>query len=509
MQELHPSNGIIYCRVSSLEQVDNTSLESQEVRCKEYASREGIEVVKVFIERGESAKTKDRTEFTKAITFCTDKVNKVGHFIVFKLDRFSRNQDDHAIVRAVLKRHGVSLRSATEPIDQTPAGRLMEGVISSVAEFDNSIRTERSKGGMMEKLKKGIWMWNAPTGYYRPSLGSNLAPDPSIAPYVRMIFEEYAKGTYTYKSLAEYVTARGYRTKSGKGIRMQQVDKMLKNPLYCGRIKTWGIDIKGDFEALIGEDLFDQCQKGYKKKYLKVNRSVQNPDFPLRRFSICMECGKSLTGSTSTGRYGVKYSYYHHHKQGCSKAQSIPRELFEKLFVAYLKEITPSLKYEKIFNAVVVDLWQSNYKKLDENNVRIRQEIERLEIERQKVFDLHRLGKYSDEEFIEQKSHVIGRINEKRRLLQDNHLEEFNMEEALSYCFDFVRDTAGTWSRLKKKDYARLLRFQKQIFPENIMFNGEKFGTSELSLVYKINQQSGADKSQLVPPRGIEPRIAA
>ncbi|MDQ5889883.1 MAG: hypothetical protein QG609_376, partial [Patescibacteria group bacterium] len=32
-------------------------------------------------------------------------------------------------------------------------------------------------------------------------------------------------------------------------------------------------------------------------------------------------------------------------------------------------------------------------------------------------------------------------------------------------------------------------------------------GTDNLSLVYKINQQTGADKSKVVTLRGIEPRL--
>jgi len=42
------------------------------------------------------------------------------------------------------------------------------------------------------------------------------------------------------------------------------------------------------------------------------------------------------------------------------------------------------------------------------------------------------------------------------------------------------------------------MRFQKQIFPEKITFDGGKFGTDNLSLIYKMNQQTGADKSKLV-----------
>ena len=224
MDQLAEKKGIIYCRVSSTEQVENTSLESQERNCREYAKREGIEIIAdPFIEKGESAKTADRTEFIKAINFCSNKKNRVTHFIVYKLDRFARNQNDHVVTQTTLRRYGVALRSVTEPIDETPIGRVMEGVISVFAEFDNNVRTERSKGGMMEKIKKGVWVWQSPLGYYRPFQGSNIAPETTTAPFIAMIFEEYAKGTYTYQSLAEHMNERGFRTKQGKQICMQLI----------------------------------------------------------------------------------------------------------------------------------------------------------------------------------------------------------------------------------------------------------------------------------------------
>ncbi len=493
--------GIIYCRVSSTEQVENTSLESQERNCREYAKREGIEIITApFIEKGESAKTANRTEFMKAINFCGNKKNKVTHFIVYKLDRFARNQNDHVVTQATLRRYGVVLRSVTEPIDETPIGRVMEGVISVFAEFDNNVRTERSKGGMYENLKKGIWQWQAPLGYYRPYQGSNIAPEATTAPFIAMLFEEYAKGTYTYKSLAEYLNERGFPSKKGKGLCMQMVEKILKNPIYEGKIKTWGLDIKGNFEPIVSEDLFQQCQKGYRKKYVKMNRSIQNSNFPLRRICSCPDCGTSITGSVAKG----KYPYYHHHRQNCLKAKFIPKETFEQLFVEYLNEITPDKKYEKMFKAIVIDIWQSNYKKLNENNTKVRSELERLEQERLKIFEFHRAGKYSDDEFLEQKDFINKKVYQIQRLLEDSHIEEFNMEEVLSHCFSFVRETAKTWVRLKNTNYPNAMRFQKQIFPEKITFDGEKFGTKKLSLVYKLNEENKFKDSNLVTLQRIE-----
>ncbi len=49
-------NGVVYCRVSSKEQTEETGLESQEQACREYASAKDITIRKIFVEPGESAK---------------------------------------------------------------------------------------------------------------------------------------------------------------------------------------------------------------------------------------------------------------------------------------------------------------------------------------------------------------------------------------------------------------------------------------------------------------------
>lgn len=502
---METKNGIIYCRVSSLEQVDGTSLESQERVCREYAEREGITVLEVFVEKGESAKTADRTEFMKAIYFCSQKKNKVTTFIVYKIDRFARNQSDHVTVRATLQKYGTELRSVTEPINETPTGKLMEGVLSAFAEFDNSIRTERSVNGMRERVKQGIWVWRAPLGYYRTSKGSNIVPDPILAPYIKLTFEEYAKGKHGYTTLAALLNKRGFTTPTGNHAIPQLVEKILKNPLYCGTIKIWDMEYKGTFEPIISEELFYQCQGG-KVKSRKVSHIVKNPDFPLRKFVVCEHCNAPITGSSSTGHGGKKYPYYHHHKQTCEHAAFIPKESFEQLFVEYLSSITPDAEYEKLFKAIVLDIWQNNFKNFDTENAKIRKAIESLERERQEIFTFHRSGVYSDQEFVEQKAIVMKKIADKKAQIVVVSKQEFNMDEALEYCFSFIRNTAQTWINYEKKPEKRL-RFQKLIFEGNIPYAEKKFGTTQLSCIYDLYQSYRADPSMLVTPRGIEPRF--
>ncbi|MBP6889613.1 MAG: recombinase zinc beta ribbon domain-containing protein [Candidatus Moranbacteria bacterium] len=281
------------------------------------------------------------------------------------------------------------------------------------------------------------------------------------------------------------------------------MEKILKNPIYCGVIKVWG-EHKCDFEPIISEGLFAKCQPDYARSLKISPRSTNNPLFPLRRFVVCNDCNTPLTGSTSKGRHRKEYSYYHHHDKECQKTKSIPKEAFEQQFIEYLDGISPDGEYEKLFKAIVVDIWKNNYKKIDQDNAKIRLKIAKLENERQKVFDFHRAGKYTDNDFEEQKNLVNTQIKQQYLLLQEKREEEFEMEEVLDYCFSYVRNTAKEWI---EADYKTKIRLQKLVFAGRVQFDGEKLGTADLRQVYGINQAYQSDKSSLVAPRGVEPLL--
>jgi hypothetical protein len=139
----------------------------------------------------------------------------------------------------------------------------------------------------------------------------------------------------------------------------------------------------------------------------------------------------------------------------------------------FLNEITPDIKYEKAFKAIVLDIWQSNYKITDEANEVHHKEVKKLEAERQRVFDSHRMGLYSNSEFLQQKDRINRQISHHLAHTQEIRKDEMDMEEALSYCFDFVLNTAERWEVLT---HPHKLRFQKLIFDGNVAYNGEKLG---------------------------------
>jgi hypothetical protein len=122
---------------------------------------------RIFAEECESAKTTDRSQLQNLLTYCRTHKGKVHFVVVYNLTRFAREKYDHFALRARLKSLGISLRSATEPIDETSTGKLIEGVLAAFAQCDNDVRSERTRAGMRAALELGRWTFPAPLGYLK------------------------------------------------------------------------------------------------------------------------------------------------------------------------------------------------------------------------------------------------------------------------------------------------------------------------------------------------------
>jgi len=117
---------VLYARYSSENQTEN-SIEGQLRECSEFAERKGYKVIKTYADRAISGKKADnRPQFMQMIT--DSKQKNFDAVIVWKIDRFSRDKYDSVYYKNVLKKNGVSVISATEPIDDSPEGQLMESI---------------------------------------------------------------------------------------------------------------------------------------------------------------------------------------------------------------------------------------------------------------------------------------------------------------------------------------------------------------------------------------------
>ena len=280
-------NAVVYCRVSSKDQVEGTSLESQELACLDYARRHNFAVSKVFIEEGESAKFADRTQLLELLSYCKNRTLKIEALIVWKLDRFARNVEDHYTIKAALKKLGVQIVSVTEPIQADPNGKLMETILAGFAEFDNDIRALRSVQGMQQRLREGIWPWKPPLGYLSPKSGKKTQPDqpdPSCFKPIRKAWQMFATGAYTKADILRRLRKWGVCAYRGQLVTSQLLDHMFGNSYYAGLVRDpWsGEEYPGRHVAMVSAVEFARVQKIVSGRSNSQPHHRLTDSFPLR-----------------------------------------------------------------------------------------------------------------------------------------------------------------------------------------------------------------------------------
>jgi site-specific DNA recombinase len=127
-------DGVIYCRVAT-KQTDNVALLSQLKACEAYCEREGIDIVGMFNDAGESGNTTDRPELQRLLAYCRTKRGRVQFVVVHDVTRLSRDAHDYALIRALLLDLGVKLRSVNEPINDDLVGKLTEDMVTAIEKF--------------------------------------------------------------------------------------------------------------------------------------------------------------------------------------------------------------------------------------------------------------------------------------------------------------------------------------------------------------------------------------
>ena len=158
----------IYARVSSDRQDIDLSISAQLKALRQYASRDIHTVVKEYIDEAESGRSIDRPGFKQMIVAARQKPVPFEAILVWKLSRFARNREDSIIYKSLLRKQGIQVISINEPVEDTPSGRLLEGIIEVIDEFYSANLSQDVLRGMRENAGRGFCNGGrAPYGYIR------------------------------------------------------------------------------------------------------------------------------------------------------------------------------------------------------------------------------------------------------------------------------------------------------------------------------------------------------
>ena len=341
---------VIYARYSSDNQREE-SIEGQLRECTAFAEKNGITILRHYIDRAFSAKTDNRPEFQNMIKDSGKKLFDM--VIVWKLDRFARNRYDSARYKATLKKNGVKVVSATEVISEGAEGIILESVLEGYAEYYSADLSEKVIRGMTDNaLKCKFNGGTLPIGYLIDS-DQHFQIDPLTAPFILEAFKRYDAGS-TMTQIRDWMNEQGVRNTRGQEMTYNSIQHMLNNRRYIGEFKYRDVIVPDGIPAIVPQDLLDRVQEKLAKNKKAPARHKAEDDYLLTTKLFCGYCGAYMCGESGTSHTGYVHHYYKcstvKKKRGTCKKKPIKKQYIEDLVV---NEAMKTIQDDTVIEALV------------------------------------------------------------------------------------------------------------------------------------------------------------
>lgn len=253
---------VIYARYSSDNQREE-SIEGQVREVTQFAERNDIVIVHHYIDRALSARTDHRPQFQQMILDSAK--GEFDTVLVWKLDRFSRSRLDFLKYKAVLKKNGVRLMSATEANIEGAEGILLESVLQGLAEFYSVDLSEKIKRGLTENVIHGKCNGGRLTFGYRVGEDHRFHVYEPEAAIVRECYDLYVNKGMSAHAIAKLMRDRGVRRKSGKPISNAGMAHLLCNEKYIGRYTHGRRETMETIPPIVTKEMFEKARMTMEK----------------------------------------------------------------------------------------------------------------------------------------------------------------------------------------------------------------------------------------------------
>lgn len=461
-----PKFAVSYLRVSTRGQAERGggadegfSIPAQREANKKKALSMGAIVGKEFVDRGASARSADRPELQKMLEYIKENKERIDYVIVHKVDRLARNRGDDVDITRALQEANVQLVSASESIDESPAGMLVHGIMSSIAEWYSQNLAAEVKKGMNEKVKNGGSVCKAPIGYINVRKVDDkgreertVEIDNERAPFVRQAFQEYASGKWTVRSLAEHLAALGFASRAtplvpSSPIARGTLNKLLTNPYYKGIVTYKGVEYKGNHTPLVDEEMWLKVQDML-RSHMNGERTREHPHF-LKGSLFCKNCGSRMIVTYAKSRSGVRYPYFvcsgRHSKRTDCECRAVLIEDVERGVEQWYEKYSLKPEIREMLEKAVSEILAESQAQFEAEQASLKREKEKLERKRKKLLEAH----YNDAIPMDLLRSEQAQINKDLGVIESQlkaHDMQYDMIVAnLKKAFDLVEDCGRTY----------------------------------------------------------------
>jgi site-specific DNA recombinase len=228
-----PKRAILYARVSTEEQAKSGySLAQQLEALRQYAHREGYEVLEEVQDPGQSGASLERP----GMDLVRDLVAAGGVSVVLAQDRdrFSREPAYHYLLKREFEEHGTKIRALNDRGDDSPEGELTDGILDQLAKYEKAKIAERTRRGKLRKAREGRVICGATPTYgfrFNETRDGLLINEPEMR-VVEKIFHLVADGV-AVRAIQARLYAEGIAAPKGGSLWDDRVlRRLIANDLY-------------------------------------------------------------------------------------------------------------------------------------------------------------------------------------------------------------------------------------------------------------------------------------
>jgi len=530
----------LYARVSTEEQRDGQTIDSQVAELEYSAKEKGWQITGVYKDEGWSGTILARPELDQL----RDQAAK-GLFdavLINDVDRLARDVSHLGIIKRDLERRGVQVIFRKLPAEKSPTYNLMVNILGSFAEFERELIADRTRRGRRHKVEVRQQFIGALAAYgfrYIPkdrSTGTEGKLDtvPEEATVVRQMYEWVDKEGLSARRVVQRLNAMNISTRKGKRRwAKSSVLRILRNEIYAGvwyynknekceaskPVKTaqynrspkssnrlrprsdWLPVVLPQHLRIIERDQWERAQRQLTANIAFSPRNAKH-QYLLKGLIKCGECGARYVGDPNHGKF------YYRCLTRCGKLPAIREECLNEVVWHAIQEavLNPSLIAEQL---------KKFYKREKTNAQGMRTEIDKIEEalrqvqkEESRIIEAYRTGVLSPAQLsreLEQFKVRRGSLEARKAKIATNpDLPDFSLIERslIEYCEIAAR-------RLKSYVHEERQRFL-QLLLTGILFEGDRVRIKGIIPLEPLKDQSqgpdgyGSNKTKAVLSNGIE-----
>src|ERR1041384_6843747 len=231
----------IYARVSTEEQKEGQTIDSQIAELNRFAAEKSWTVVDVYKDEGWSGSLLARPGLDRLRDDATR--GRFSALLINDVDRLSRDVSHLGIIKRDFERCGVQLVFRKLPAEQSPTYNLMVNILGSFAEFERELIADRMRRGRRHKVEFRQQFIGARPAYGYRYVRKNhttgkegyLEVAPEEALVVRQMYEWVDQEGLSARKVVERLNTIGaIPQKRGECWRLSSVLRILRNEMYAG-----------------------------------------------------------------------------------------------------------------------------------------------------------------------------------------------------------------------------------------------------------------------------------